>query len=125
MADLRPKRPNLRLTRAVRPDLKPERPDLRYERTERPEKPDLRPKRSDLRPERPDLRLERPDLRPERPDLGPEGGGRTNKQTNEQTDERKSLCVLQDFVPFGAVAQKTEDSQRRDNRIVHFTKISY
>ena len=29
-------------------------------------------------------------------------GGRTN----ERTDEQKSLCVLQDFVPFGAAAQK-------------------
>ena len=58
-----------------------------------------------MRPERPDLRLERPDLRPERTDLGPEGGG-TNKQTNKQTDERKSPCVLQDFVPFQAATQK-------------------
>ena len=37
-----------------------------------------------------------------------------NEQTNERTDgrmdgwtnERKSTCVLQDFVPFGAAAQK-------------------
>ena len=29
-----------------------------------------------------------------------------DKQTNKQTDERKSPCVLQDFVPFGAAAQK-------------------
>ena len=25
-------------------------------------------------------------------------------QTNKQTDKRKSSCVLQDFVPFGAAA---------------------
>ena len=54
-----------------------------------------------MRPERPDLGPERPDLGPERPNLGPEGG-----QTNEQTDKQKSPCVLQDFVPFGAAAQK-------------------
>ena len=27
---------------------------------------------------------------------------------NERMDERKSPCVLQDFVPFGAAAQKAE-----------------
>ena len=73
--------------------MRPERPNFR------PERPDLRPERPDSRSQRPDLRSQRPDLRPERPD---EGGGRTNKQT----DERKSPCVLQDFVPFGAAAQK-------------------
>ena len=26
--------------------------------------------------------------------------------TDERTDERKSPCVLQDFAPFGAAAQK-------------------
>ena len=26
----------------------------------------------------------------------------------ERTDERKSPCVLQDFVPFGAAAQKVD-----------------
>ena len=40
--------------------------------------------------------------------LSPKGGaggrdGRTDGQTNGQTD---SPCVLQDFVPFGAAAQK-------------------
>ena len=61
----------------------------------------------DLRPERPILRIERPDrsdLRLVRPNLRPMGG--TNKQTNQQTDEQKSPCVLHDFVPFGAAAQK-------------------
>ena len=65
----------------------------------RPERPDLRPERPDLRPERPDLRSQRPDLRPE----GPDGG---DEQTNERTNGQKSPCVLQDFVPFGAAAQK-------------------
>ena len=78
----------------------PERPDLR------PERLDLKPERLDLRPERPDFRPETPDFRPERPDLRPEkprGAGWTDKRTNEQT---KVPCVLQDFVPFGAAAQK-------------------
>ena len=57
MANLSPRRTNLRLARAERPGLKPERPDLRLRR------PDLRPKRPDLRPKRSDLKL---DLRPER-----------------------------------------------------------
>ena len=59
----------------------------------------MRLERPHLRPERPDLRLERPDLKPERPDGG-------DGHTNGQTDERKSPCVLQDFVPFEAAAQK-------------------
>ena len=76
--------------------MKPERLDLR------PERLDLRPERLDLRPERPDLRSQCPDLRPEGPD---EGG--TNKRTNKRTNERTKVpCVLQDFVPFGAAAQK-------------------
>ena len=33
-------------------------------------------------------------------------GGGTNERTNERTDEQKSPCVLQDFVPFRAAAQK-------------------
>ena len=66
----------------------------------RPERPGLRPERLDLRPERQNLRPERPDLRPEGPD-GPDGGG-----TDKRTDKQKSPCVLQDFVPFGAAAQK-------------------
>ena len=51
------------------------------------------------------MKLERSDLRPE----GPNEGG--DEQTDERTDERtneKSPCVLQDFVPFGAAAQKGE-----------------
>ena len=65
----------------------------------RPERLDLRLERPDWGSERPDLRSQRPDLRPEEPD----GGGR---QTDKLTDERKSPCVLQDFVPFRAAAQK-------------------
>ena len=54
------------------------------------------------------MRLERLDLRPERLNLRPEGSdeGGTNERTNGRTDERKPPCVLQDFVPFGAAAQK-------------------
>ena len=77
----------------------------------RPEKPNLRPERLGLRPERLDLRPERPDLRSQRPDLrleGPDGGG-----MNKQTDERKSPCVLQDIVPFGAAAQKADFRPKR------------
>ena len=55
------------------------------------------------RSERPNLGSKWPDLGSERPNLGPEGG-----QTNEQMDEQKSLCVIQDFVPFGTAAQKTD-----------------
>ena len=32
--------------------------------------------------------------------------GQTDGRTDGQTDEQKSPCVLQDFVPFGAAAQK-------------------
>ena len=91
MADLRPERPNLR---PERPGLRPEKPYLM------PKRPGLRPNRLDLRPERPDWRSQRPDLGPE----GPNGGGRTNERMNARTDEQKSPCVLQDFVPFGAAA---------------------
>ena len=70
------------------------RPSLRLERL------DLRPKRLDLRPEMPYLRPERPDWRPE----GPDGGG-SFKLMNGQTRESPP-CVLQDFVPFEAAAQK-------------------
>ena len=92
--DLRPERPDLRPGRL---DLRTERPNLK------PERLDLRPKMPDLRPEMPDLRPERLDLRPDRPDLRPDRlMGGTNGRTNELTDERKSPCVLQDFVSFGA-----------------------
>ena len=85
-----------------------ERLDLRFERPVlRPERLDLRPERLNLRPEGPDLRSQKPDLRPEGPDEGAGGGdGWTDGQTNKQMDEGKSPCVLQDFVPFGAAAQK-------------------
>ena len=68
----------------------------------------MRPERLELRPERLDLGPERLDLRPERPEGPDEGGGdeRTNERTDGRTDEQKSPCVLQDFVPFGAAAQK-------------------
>ena len=95
-ADIRPDNANLNLERA---DLRLEKPNLRPARLVlRPERLDLRSERLDLRPERPDSRAQRPDLRPERPD---EGGG-----TNKQTNKRKSPCVLQEIVPFGAAAQK-------------------
>ena len=64
------------------------------------ERPSMMSERPYLRSERPDLRPGRPDLRPERLDLKP--GGEMNAQTNEQM----SPCVLQEFVPFRAAAQK-------------------
>ena len=85
------------------------RPDRAYFRLWRP---DLRPYRLDLRPERPDLKPEKPErfgLRPERSGLRPERpkwGERMNVQTDRLTNEQKSPCVLQDFVLFGAAAQK-------------------
>ena len=48
-------------------------------------------------PERADFRPERADFRPERA-----WGG----QTEGRSDKQKSPCVLKDFVPFGAAAQK-------------------
>ena len=42
-------------------------------------------------------------MRPEGPD---EGG------THGRRDERKSPCVLQDFVPFGAAAQKEKEKEK-------------
>ena len=62
------------------------------------ERADFRSERVDFRPERADSRLERADLRPERA-----WGRRRDEQTNGRT---KVPCVLQDFVPFGAAAQK-------------------
>ena len=67
----------------------------------RPERADSRPERADFRPERADFRPERADFRPERA-----WGGLTNGRTDRRTDEQKSPCFLQDFVPFGAAAQK-------------------
>ena len=64
---------------------RPERTTMRLARTERP----------DLKSERPGMRSERPE-RPARP-VG----------SDFRSDLRqKSPCVLQDFVPFGAAAQK-------------------
>ena len=62
----------------------------------------LKSKRTDFRPERADSRLERADFRPERADFRPERAW-GDEQTDKQT---KAPCVLQDFVPFGAAAQK-------------------
>ena len=61
----------------------------------------LRSKKADVRPENANWKLERTNLRPK----GPDKGG-THERTDERTNERKSPRVLQDFVPFGAAAQK-------------------
>ena len=37
--------------------------------------------------------------------------GRTDEWMDKWTDERKSPCILQDFVPFGAAAQKEQVAQ--------------
>ena len=37
---------------------------------------------------------------------GLRGPGGTNKRKDKLMDQQKSPCVLQDFVPFGAAAQK-------------------
>ena len=73
-----------------------------------PSQADSRLEWTDLRPERTDFRAERRDFRPDRADFRPERawGGLTNGRTDERTNEQKSPCVLQDFVPFGAAAQK-------------------
>ena len=39
----------------------------------------------------------------------------TNGRMNERMDERKSPCVLQDFIPFGAAAQKAYFRSERVN----------
>ena len=76
----------------------PERADFR------PEREDFRLERADSRPENAYFRSERVNFSPERADFRPERawGGRTEGRN----DEQKSPCVLQDFVPFGAAAQK-------------------
>ena len=43
-------------------------------------------------------------------------GGRTNGQTNERTEVP---CVLQDFVPFGAAAQKEEEGEEEGDDEIH------
>ena len=47
---------------------------------------------------------------------------RTNRQTNGQTDEQKSPCVLQNFVPFGEAAQKGRFERFRDYEGTHEVK---
>ena len=50
------------------------------------------------------MRLKRADFR-----SGREGGrtdGQMDGQTDKREEEQKSLCVLKDFVPFRAAAQK-------------------
>ena len=44
------------------------------------------------------------DFRPERADFRPERAWGADGRTDGRTDEQKSPCVLQDFVPFGAAA---------------------
>ena len=63
---------------------------------------------------RSDLKPESPDLRPEGPD---EGDEQTDGRMDRRTDERKSPCVLQDFVPFGAAAQKGGKKKHADGLI--------
>ena len=92
MAHLRPERPE-------RPGLRAERLDLRPERT------DFRPERTDFRPARADSRPERSDFTPVREDFSPERAW-GDERNDGRTDEQKSPCVLQDFVPFRAAAQK-------------------
>ena len=73
----------------------PERADLRLERAySRPERADFRPEKVNFRPWRADFRSERV------------WGGQTDERTNGRNDEQKSTCILQDFVSFGAAAQK-------------------
>ena len=64
-----------------------------------PEKPDFRSERADFRSERADFSSERADFRPKRA-----WGEWRDGRTDGRTDERKSPCVLQDFLLFGAAA---------------------
>ena len=81
----------------------------------------LRRERADFRPKNAELKSERAYLKPERAGLRPEPVAQgqyvvsdsrcpTDKHMDEHTDEhmdkQKSPCVLQDFVSFGAAAQK-------------------
>ena len=75
----------------------------------------MRPESADLRPKRPDLGSERAKLRQTlrlRGQISDLRGlmGR-DKQTNEWSNKgtNKSAHILQDFVPFQAAAQKTEE----------------
>ena len=82
---------------------RPEGVDFRPERVNfKPDRADFRPERADSRPERADFRPEKVNFRPERADFGPERAW--GERTDGRNDERKSPCVLQDFVPFGAAA---------------------
>ena len=51
-----------------------------------------------------------------------------NKHTNGRTNEQKSPCVLQDFVPFGAAAQKilTNNAIKMQNKAIlaHFWPVT-
>ena len=60
---------------------------------------------TDFRPERADFRTERADFRPERAWRRWMDGWMDGRM-DRQMDKRKCPCVLQDFVPFGAAAQK-------------------
>ena len=40
-----------------------------------------------------------------------------NEQTNEQTNELKSPCVLQDIVPFGAAARKKKERKNESKKL--------
>ena len=71
----------------------------------RPERADSRLERADFRPERVDFGPDRADFRPDRADFRPERAW--GEWTDKRMDEQNSLCVLQDFVPFGAAAQKS------------------
>ena len=86
----------------------------------RPERTDFRPERTDSRSERADSWPERADFRPERVNFRPERawGGGTNAQKDGRTDKQKSPCVLQDFVPFGAAAQKVISLQTRGKKLM-------
>ena len=57
------------------------------------------------------MRLKRADFR-----SGREGGrtdGQMDGQTDKREEEQKSPCVLKDFVPFRAAAQKKKTSHPR------------
>ena len=71
--------------------------------------------RADFRPERTDSRPERAVFRPERANFRPERAW--GKGTHERTDKRTKVpCVLQDFVPFGAAAQKEEEEEEEERQ---------
>ena len=72
-----------------------------------PKSIDFKLEMADFKLERADFKLERTDFRAERANFRFESStGGTNGRTDGRTDEIKSPCVLQDFVPFAATAQK-------------------